>query len=185
MFNKMKKGLRYYNGVILLSIAALLITANIAIGSEPTRHITGDGVNIYFMNDKVFGVVNNSPLYAIYNCGTDINGEIDKNGTYINFGFEYLREGEKRIKGAFGNIKIDLGNIEKKDEKIIYHVFINGKEYLFSVRYEKIEREHLVNSIIEGTLDAGRQIRLRVDGNLCPFATTGIILIVSGALLYT
>jgi len=41
----------------------------------------------------------------------------------------------------------------------------------------------MVNSIIEGTLDAGGQIRLRVDGNLCPFVTTGIILIVSGAML--
>ena len=181
MFKNIKRFVSPSIIVLLLSIT--LITPNVAIGSEKTRHITGDGVNIYFMNDKVFGVINNHPLWAIYNCGSDISGEIDRNGTYIKFSFEYLKEGKNRIIGTFGKIKIGLGDIEKKDDKVVYNVLVDGKEYLFSIRYENFEREHMVNSIIEGTIDAGRQIRLNVDGNLCPFATTGIILIVSGAML--
>ena len=34
----------------------------------------------------------------------------------------------------------------------------------------------MVDSIIEGSLGDGRNLQLRVDGQLCPFATTGIIL---------
>ncbi len=172
------------NFVLLSTIVLLLITTPCkAIGSEKTRHITGDGTNIYFMQDKVFGVINNHPIWAIYNCGSDISGEVDKNGTYISFSFNFPKEGGKRVAGTFGKKEIGLGNIEKTDKKLVYHVLVNGKEYLFSVIPEKIEGNHMVNSVIEGTLDKSRIMRFNVDGELCPFATTGIILIVSGAML--
>ena len=41
----------------------------------------------------------------------------------------------------------------------------------------------MVNSIIEGELAEGMKIKLMVDGHLCPFATTGIILITVGSLV--
>ena len=172
------------NLVLFSTIVLLLIsTPCSAAESEKTRHITGDGIDIYFMQDKVFGVINNHPIWAIYNCGSDISGEIDKNGTYITFSFKFSKEREKRFTGTFGKKEIGLGDIEKTDKKLIYHVFVNGKEYLFSVIPEKIEENHMVNSVIEGTLDERRIMRFHVDGELCPFATTGIILIVSGAML--
>ena len=49
--------------------------------------------------------------------------------------------------------------------------------------YEQLEDEHMLNSIIEGSLGQGRDLRLKVDGHLCPFATTGIILIAAGSTL--
>ncbi len=74
-----------------------------------------------------------------------------------------------------------LGKIEKKERKFIYHVFVGEKEYIFSIKYEKTEDGHMVNSLIEGELGKKKKIRLKVDGHLCPFATTGIILIVAGS----
>lgn len=150
---------------------------------EGTRHITGENVNLYFMNDKVFGTVGNNPIWAIYNCATDIQGEMDIKGTYHKFSFEYHRQGERAITGSFGSIKMALGGIERKDKKFVYHVFAGDSEYIFSVRYKRIEDEHMVNSIIEGELADGMKIKLMVDGHLCPFATTGIILITVGALV--
>ena len=62
--------------IVLFLVALLLPT--VAFGmKEGTRHITGNETDLYFMNDKVFGVVQNRPLWAIYNCGSDIEGEID------------------------------------------------------------------------------------------------------------
>ena len=56
---------------------------------EGTRHITGKNINLYFMNDKVFGTVETNPIWAIYNCGSDIQGEMDINGKYHKFSFKY------------------------------------------------------------------------------------------------
>ena len=67
----------------------------------------------------------------------------------------------------------------KEAQKINY--FLDEKESLFSIRYEKVQDDHLVNYIIESKLQNGKEIRLIVDGPLCPFATTGIIMIASGA----
>lgn len=145
---------------LYILIALLLLTCPALASDEGTRHITGTGMDVYFMNDKVFGIAgrlvetendrssphlggNGHPLWAIYNCGSDINGEIDIDSTY--------------------------------------HLFVDEKECLFSIRYEKVEDDHLVNSIIEGKLQNEKEIRLTVDGPLCPFATTGIIMIASGA----
>jgi hypothetical protein len=41
----------------------------------------------------------------------------------------------------------------------------------------------MVNSVIEGSVGEGKKIALTVDGQLCPMATTGIILIAAGSLL--
>lgn len=150
---------------------------------EGTRHITGDGADMYFMNDKVFGVVGGFPLWAIYNCGTDIKGEMDVKGTYHEFHFVYQAEGDKKITGKFGPHEMALKNIEKTDDGFLYHVLVGDKEHQFTIRYEKFEDGHLTNSIIEGDIDKGQPLKLTVDGRLCPFATTGIILISFGAAL--
>ena len=67
----------------------------------------------------------------------------------------------------------------KEVQKISY--FLDEKEFLFSIRYEKVQDDHLVKYIIESKFQNGKEIRLIVDGPLCPFATTGIIMIASGA----
>jgi hypothetical protein len=171
--------------------AVLIVFAFVCFGSlaivakeeEGTRHITGEGMDMFFMNDKVFGTVDGHPLWAIYNCGTDIKGEMDIDGSYRPFAFEYRTGGERRIHGTFGSQEMALGEIEKTDQGFVYHVFVGDEEHTFSIRYEKLEDGHLVNSIIEGSLGSGRQLKLTVDGHLCPFGTTGILLIAVGSSL--
>jgi|GEM_PF-2040920 hypothetical protein len=170
--------------VLFLSLCLALVSPLISQASdEDTRHITGNGVNIYFMKDKVFGSVYGHPVWAIYNCGSDINGEIDIRGDFHELDFTYHQKGDRIITGNFGPFSTALGKIERKDKKFIYQVFVGEKEYTFSIRYEKIESDHLVNSIIEGKFGPNKTFKLTVDGHLCPFATTGIILIVTGALM--
>ena len=184
--------------IIILIVLVLCLLAGISAAKEGTRHIAGGNISLYFMNDKVFGTVNNHPIWAIYNCGTDINGEMDINGTYHSFGFQFTKddakgdakEGDKKgvgckdrqINGSFGRLKMSLGKIDRAEEGFIYHVFFGEQEHIFSIKYEKIKDGHMVNSIIEGSLEGKGPIRLVVDGHLCPFATTGIILIVAGSM---
>lgn len=166
-----------------------LLTASVW-AKEGTRHIAGKDVSLYFMNDKVFGTVEDHPVWAIYHCGSDLKGEMDINGAYQPFGFQYAPKGtqegascgNKEITGTFGPLEMSLGKIERNEVGFVYHVFIGGREHTFSIRYEKMEHGHMVNSIIEGALDGGEPIILKTEGHLCPFATTGIILIVAGAL---
>ncbi len=169
--------------VALLALAACAATAIAA--EEGTRHITGDVVDMWFMNDKVFGTAAGHPLWAIYNCGSDIKGEIDVKGTYLPFAFTYLKEPQdgKRITGTFGSTELALGAIDKAESGFVYHVLIGEREALFSIRYQQLEDEHMVNSVIEGTLPGGKAVKLTVDGQLCPMATTGIILIAAGSAL--
>jgi hypothetical protein len=169
---------------------ALALTLILAIGSvvalaedEGTRHIVGDDVDMFFMNDKVFGTVEGRPLWAIYNCGSDIKGEIDVGGTYHKFSFEFGKEGERKIVGTFGAKEMSLGDVEKTDDGFVYHVFVGDTEHLFTIRYEELEGDHMLNSIIEGSVGDGPPLKLTVDGHLCPFATTGIILITAGSTL--
>ena len=150
---------------------------------EGTRHITGDNVDVYFMNDKLFGHVGKHPLWAIYNCGTDIKGEIDVDGTYHEFQMVYHRTGDRKITGNFGSHYIAMGEITKTESGFVYQVFVREKEYFFTIKYEQLENDHLVNSIIEGKIGDGKAIKLTVDGHLCPFATTGVILIVVGSMV--
>ena len=165
--------------LVLFLVALLLPT--VAFGmKEGTRHITGNETDLNFMNDKVFGVVQNRPLWAIYNCGSDIESEIDVGGAYQRFHFQYHHDGAQPITGSFGSLKMALGKIERKGKGFTYHVIAGDLEYEFSITYKRVEAEHLVDSLIEGQLD-GRKIELSVDGHLCPFATTGIILIVVGS----
>jgi hypothetical protein len=165
---------------VVLFLVAMIIPTVAAGMKEGTRHITGNAADLYFMNDKVFGVVQNRPLWAIYNCGSDIEGEIDIGGSYQRFNFQFQNEGAQRITGSFGSVKMALGKIERKGKGFTYHVIAGDREYEFSITYKRVEAEHLVDSLIEGELD-GRKISLSVDGHLCPFATTGIILIVVGS----
>jgi hypothetical protein len=81
-------------------IAVLSVTG--FASEEGTRHITGKNIDVYFMNDKVFGHVKNNPLWAIYNCGSDIKGQIDVKGTYHKFDLRYHRGGDQKITGSFG-----------------------------------------------------------------------------------
>jgi hypothetical protein len=150
---------------------------------EGTRHIVGDDVDMFFMNDKVFGTVGGHPLWAIYNCGSDIKGEMDVEGKYQTFAFEYAKEGDRKIVGTFGSREMSLGDVDKSEDGFVYHVFVGQQEHLFTIRYEKLADGHMVNSIIEGSLGDGRELKLRVNGQLCPFATTGIILISAGSSL--
>ena len=150
---------------------------------EGTRHITGSGMDLYFMDDKVFGTANGHPLWAIYNCGSDIAGTIDISGTYHDLTFAYHRDGDQLISGTFGTMPLAMGNIEKTAAGLVYHVVAGEIPLRFTIRYDKQEDGHLVNSIIEGSAGEGRPIRLTVDGRLCPFATTGIIMIAVGAAL--
>jgi hypothetical protein len=150
---------------------------------EGTRHITGDGVDLYFMNDKLFGHVDRHPLWAIYNCGVDIKGEIDINGTYHPFQMVYQRGGNRILTGTVGQYYVALGDIKRTKEGFVYQVFIKEKEYAFSIKYERIEDEHLVNSVIEGDVGKKKKIKMVVDGHLCPFATTGIICIAAGSAM--
>ena len=162
-------------------LAVLSVTA--FASGEGTRHITGENIDVYFMNDKLFGHVKDHPLWAIYNCGSDIKGEIDVNGTYRRFDLQYHRDGDRKITGSFGPEKVAIGTITKTKHGFVYQALIGEKEYSFSIRHERVEKEHLVNSIIEGETDGGKKVRMEVDGHLCPFATAGIILIIAGSIL--
>jgi hypothetical protein len=63
----------------------------ILASGEGTSHITGTGNNIYFMDDKMFGTIYGHPLWAIYHCGSEIEGQIDIQGTYHHFDFNMNR----------------------------------------------------------------------------------------------
>lgn len=166
---------------VTVSVVVVCLTA--LASQEGTRHITGKDIDIYFMNDKLFGHIKKHPLWAIYNCGSDIKGEIDVNGTYHGFDFLYHRGADKIITGTFGSQEISMGNISKTELGFDYQVFIGKKEHLFSIRYERLEKGHLVNSIIEGQVGDKEKIKMVVDGHLCPFATTGVIVIAAGSIL--
>ncbi len=168
-------------GVWTILLVSLALTAGAS--NEGTRHITGEKTDVYFMNDKLFGHVKGHPLWAIYNCGSDIKGEIDVNGTYHEFQMVYHRTGDRKITGNFGSHFIAMGDILKTDTGFIYQVFVREKEYFFTIKYERIEEDHLVNSIIEGQIGDNKKIKLTVDGRLCPFATTGVILIAVGSMV--
>lgn len=167
----------------LAGIFLLLPVGLAASPGEGTRHIAGSGMDLYFMDDKVFGTANGHPLWAIYNCGADIVGSIDIKGSYHDLNFSYHRDGDQLITGTFGTIHLAMGKIEKTAGGLVYHVVAGETPLRFTIRYDKQEDGHLVNSLIEGSAGEGRPIRLVVDGRLCPFATTGIIMIAVGAAL--
>jgi len=170
--------------IVFLAGIFLLLPAGLAASpGEGTRHIAGSGMDLYFMDDKVFGTANGHPLWAIYNCGADIVGAIDIKGTYHDLNFSYHRDGDQLITGTFGAMPLAMGKIEKTGGGLVYHVVAGETPLRFTIRYEKQEDGHLVNSIIEGNAGEDRPIRLVVDGRLCPFATTGIIMIAVGAAL--
>jgi hypothetical protein len=167
----------------ILVLVTCTATVLLAEEGEGTRHITGPGLDMYFMNDKVFGTAGGHPLWAMYTCGKEIKGEMDVAGAYRAFDFTYLQEGDRTITGTFASTAMALGAIDKQDNGFVYHVFIGEREQLFSIRYQELEGKHMVNSVIEGTLPDGKTLKLTVDGRLCPMATTGIILIAAGSAL--
>ncbi|MCB2170035.1 MAG: hypothetical protein KQI78_20420 [Deltaproteobacteria bacterium] len=174
----MTRMIAFVAGIFLLLPAGLF-----ASQGEGTRHISGSDMDLYFMDDKVFGTADGHPLWSIYNCGTDIVGAIDINGTYHDLNFTYHRDGDQLITGTFGAMTLAMGKIEKTADGLVYHVVAGETPLRFTIRYDRQEDGHLVNSIIEGSAGEGRPIRLVVDGRLCPFATTGIIMIAVGAAL--
>ena len=72
----------------LCSILLVLSPIGGMASDEGTRHITGDDIDLYFMNDKLFGHVKKHPLWAIYNCGSDIKGTRSLSGTCLGTGRE-------------------------------------------------------------------------------------------------
>jgi hypothetical protein len=164
-----------------LAAFALSVIPFASLASEEgTRHITGSGVDLYFMKDKVFGSIKGHALWAKYNCGTDLEGEIDIRGGYQKFSFASADKASRIVAGTFGPLKMSLGEMEKKGDRIIYQVFIGETEHAFSIRYEKLQEEHLFNPVIEGPMSQPERMKLIVKGRLCPFAVTGIIMIVAG-----
>jgi hypothetical protein len=168
---------------LLLSFFLLLPAGLAASPGEGTRHITGNGMDLYFMDDKVFGTADGHPLWAIYNCGADIAGTIDIGGTYHDLALTYHRDGDRLITGTFGTLALGMDKIERTDGGLVYHVAVGDVTRRFTIRYEKQEDGHMVNSIISGSVGEGRPLLLTVDGRLCPFATTGIIMIAVGAAM--
>jgi hypothetical protein len=172
--------------ILSVLLCTFLISAPASIASnEGTRHITGSEMNLYFMNDKVFGTANSHPLWAIYNCGTAINGEIDIKGEYHKFDFAYHKKGSRIITGDFGPLRMSMEKIKKTNKGFLYQVFVDNTKHTFSIQYENVQNSHMLNSIIQGNIDKKRQIQLKANGSLCPFATTGIIMISLGAAYLT
>ena len=172
--------------ILLICICLLVLSPSfISASDEGTRHITGSGTDLYFMNDKVFGTVNTSPLWAVYNCGSTIKGEIDIKGKYHSFNFTYQNKKSEIITGSFGSLKMSMGKIKKTKHGFLYEVYVNNKMHKLSIQYEKVQNGYMVNSIIYGEIDKARPVHLKTDGQLCPFATTGIIMISLGAAYLT
>ena len=172
--------------IAFFSVSTILWAALSVTGfasGEGTRHIAGQDIDLYFMHDKLFGHVKHHPLWAIYNCGSDIKGEIDVDSTYHRFDLRYHRAGDQKITGSLGPDKVALATITKSKHGFVYQVFIGKEEYAFSVTYQRVEKEHLVNSLIEGEIGGGEKVKMVVDGHLCPFATAGIILIIAGSMV--
>ena len=167
----------------LCIVFTVVLFGVVGASEEGTRHITGDNVDVYFMNDRLFGHVEKHPLWAIYNCGRDIKGQIDVDGTYHQFHMVYHRTGNRKITGNFGTYYIAMGDIRRIESGFVYQVFVKEKEYFFTIKYEQFEQEHLINSVIEGKIADGKTIKWTVDGRLCPFATTGVILIALGSMV--
>ena len=98
-------------------IASILIILCLQIDvlamEEGTRHITGKNVNLYFMNDKVFGTVGNNPIWAIYNCGSDIQGEMDIRGTYHSIS----PAGRESNYGIFWLLQDGIGEYRTRSQK--------------------------------------------------------------------
>ena len=175
----MEKRLRF----ILIGVLLCTPTLLAASSAEGTRRIAGSGMDLFFMDDKLFGTVYGHPLWAIYNCGADITGKIDLGGGYHDLVFTYHGEGDHLISGTFGALRLTMGRIEKITDGFVYPVAVGEAVYPFSIRYERQTEGHLVNSTIEGRMGEDHTIRLVADGRLCPFATTGIIMIAAGAAL--
>ena len=172
--------------ICLLPLVILLISPLLVFASaEGTRHITGSGMDLYFMNDKVFGTANNNPLWAVYNCGTSIKGEMDIKGKYYSFAYAYHQKKEQIITGHFGPVKMSMENIKKNKNGFLYEVIVNTKKHIFSISYEKVQSGHMLNSVIQGSIDKNNNIYLETNGRLCPFATTGIIMIAVGSAYIT
>lgn len=171
------------NKRILFSFLALWLIScpSISASQEGTRNITGSGINLYFMNDKVFGTANTNPLWAIYNCGSSISGEMDIKGKYYTFEYAYHQKSKQIITGNFGPLKMSMGKILKTNSGFLYEVLVDSKKHTFSIQYEKVQDGHMLNSIIKGNTVNNQPIHLKADGHLCPFATTGIIMITLGA----
>lgn len=85
--------------VALMGIMPLRVEAT---QREGTRDITGSGLNLYFLHDKVFGTACGHPLWARYNCGSDFAGQIDLGNAYRELNFTYRRDG-----GDLGNAIIE------------------------------------------------------------------------------
>lgn len=94
------------------------------------------------MNDKVFGTVNDHPLWAVYDCGTEIRGEIDIQGNCHRFHFTYLGEEDSLITGNFGALKISLGKLRKEAGRIIYPIKAGEKTYFFPYGIKKFKKAH-------------------------------------------
>jgi len=172
--------------ILLLLLIIFLISNPLGLASEEgTRHITGSRMDLYFMNDKVFGTANHNPLWAVYNCGTSIKGEMDIKGKFYTFEYTYHKKNKQIIAGNFGPLKMSMENIKKVKNGFVYEVLVNRKKHTFSITYEKVQSGHMVNSIIQGKIDRNREIRLKTNGPLCPFATTGIIMIAAGSAYLT
>ena len=138
--------------LFFLAIWVLLILpiSSMASPGEGTRHISGSGMDLFFMDDKVFGTANDHPLWAIYNCGSDIFGTIDINGTYHEMAFAYHREGDYLMTGTLGDLTLSMGKIEKTEDGLVYHVIVENRVHRFTIRYHRRSRRDGPAGTVDG-----------------------------------
>jgi hypothetical protein len=165
------------------TVGVLLVMAVAAGAQEAPRRVRGSGVDLVFADDLVYGSVGGRAVWASYRCGRDIQGAMEGEGTRLEFAFTYAEKGAPRVvSGSFGGREAALERIVPVEQGFVYDLSLGEDLLEFHIRYLRNAQGHLENPVIEGRLPGRQAVRLTVDGPLCPFATTGVILIVAGAL---
>jgi hypothetical protein len=164
-------------------VGVLLVLAASAGAQEAPRRIRGSGVDLIFAEDMVYGSVGGRPVWANYRCARDIQGVMEGNGTRVEFAFACAAKGAPRVvSGTFGGREAALERILPVDQGFVYDLSLGEDLLEFHIHCSQDAQGHLENPVIEGRLPGRKSVRLAVDGRLCPFATMGVILIVTGAL---
>jgi hypothetical protein len=161
----------------------LLALASVAGAQEAPRRIHGGGVDLQMEGDLVFGTVGGLPVWARYRCGRDIQGTMEAAGARMDFAFTYAgKDAPRLVTGSFGGREAALERILPLDQGFVYELSLGEDLLEFRIRYHRDVQGHMQNPVIEGRLPGRRAVRLTVEGQLCPFATSGLILMVAGAL---
>ena len=146
---------------------------------DPERNVKFISYAVWWIRQSIIQVLSeHMRVFSVPSRMSRAFGKIER-----EFTEDGAKAGTPAPEEVAASLDLSLGDVEKTDSGFVYHVFVGQDEYTFTIRYEKLEGEHMVNSIIEGSLGSGRDIKVTVDGHLCPFATTGIVLITAGSSL--